>query len=35
MANKADLEKGLEMRKKLLGKRATGAAGRWESWLLI
>ena len=27
MANKADLEKGLEMRKKLLGKRAAGAAG--------
>jgi len=27
MANKADLEKGLEMRKKLLGKRAGNAAG--------
>ena len=26
MANKADLEKGLELRKKLLGKRASGAA---------
>jgi 4-carboxymuconolactone decarboxylase len=26
MANTADLEKGLELRKKLLGKRASGAA---------
>ena len=26
MANKTDLEKGLELRNKLLGKRASGAA---------